>query len=308
MLTFLAKRVQLDEKETWVKKVLLTAFLFCVFTIGDGTLPERAFSSENFMFPEMGGWKQSGEVQTFSPKDLYEYIDGASDLYLSYDFEELGVAEYQNEKKAAVTVEVYRHQTPEDAFGIYSQERFPTATFLAVGAQGYGEKDFLNFVTGPYYVKISSYKLESEGQETLLSFARKVAENLREKGQLPSILRFFPAEGKISNSEKFIARKFLGYPFLYSAFTADYTLSGKKFQVFIIDRGDRNECRAMIERYLQELGQPGKNAVEGRFTLSDPHHGEVDLLWKEGRIWGILSLDDPALRSKYLQLVEQGLR
>jgi len=34
----------------------------------------------------------------------------------------------------------------------------------------------------------------------------------------------------------------------------------------------------------------------------------VDLWWKEGRIWGILSLDDPALRSKYLQLVQEGLR
>ena len=150
----------------------------------------------------------------------------------------LEVAEYQNEKKAAVTVEIYRHQTPDDAFGIYSQERFPTAAFIAVGAQGYGDKDFLNFVAGPYYVKISGYKLEAEGQEILLSFAGKVAENLGQKGQLPSILRSFPAEGKITNSEKFIAKKFLGYPFLYSAFTADYTLSGKKFQVFIIDRGD----------------------------------------------------------------------
>jgi len=291
-----------------VKKALLTAVLYCVFTIGEGTLPGRAFSLEGFAFPEMGGWKQSGEVQAFSPLDLYEYIDGASDLYLSYEFEKLEVLEYQNEKKATVTVEVYRHQTPEDAFGIYSQERFPSAAFLDVGAQGYGEKDFLNFVTGSYYVKISSYKLESKGQETLLSFARKVAENLGQKGQLPSILRSFPGEGKITNSEKFIAKKFLGYPFLHSAFTADYSLSGRRFQVFIIDRGDRNECRAMIERYLQELGQLAKGAVEGRFTLPDPHHGEVDLSWKEGRIWGILSLDDPALRSKYMQLVEEGLR
>ena len=290
-----------------MKKVLLTAVLFCVFTIGEGTHPGRAFSSEGFTFPEMAGWKQSGEIQVFSSKDLYEYIDGAADLYLSYDLEELKVGEYQNEKKATVTIEVYHHQTPEDAFGIYSQERLPSAAFLDVGAQGYGEKDFLNLVTGPYYVKISSYKLEAEGQEILLSFARKVAATLGQRGQLPSILKSFPAEGKITNSEKFIAKKFLGYPFLHSAFTADYALSGKRFQIFIIDRGDKNECRAMMERYLQELGQPTKNAVEGRFTLPDPHHGEIDLSWKEGRIWGILSLTDPALRSKYMQLVEEGL-
>ena len=290
-----------------MKKALLSTVLFCVFTIAEGTHPGRAFNSEGFMFPEMAGWKPSGEIQVFSPKDLYEYIDGASDLYLSYEFEKLEVAEYQNEKKATVTVEVYRHQTPEDAFGIYSQERFPSAAFLDVGAQGYGEKDFLNFVAGLYYVKISGYKLESEGQEILLSFARKVAQDLGQKSQLPSILKSFPAEGKITNSEKFIAKKFLGYPFMHTAFTADYSVSGKKFQVFIIDRRDRNECKGMMERYLQELGQPAKGAVEGRFTVSDPHHGEIDLSWKESRIWGILSLNDPVLRSKYMQLVEEGL-
>jgi hypothetical protein len=291
-----------------VKRALLTAVLFSVFTMGQGTLPGGAFSSEGFAFPEMPGWRQSGEVQAFSSNDLYEYIDGASDLYLSYEFEKLEVLEYQDEKKAAITVEVYRHKTPEDAFGIYSQERFPTATFLDIGAQGYGEKDFFNFVAGTCYVKISSYKLEAEGQEILASFARKVAEKLGQNGQLPSILRSFPADGKITNSEKFIAKNFLGYPFLHSAFTTDYSLSGKRFQVFIIDRGDRNECRTMVERYLRELGQPVKGAAEGRFTLSDPHHGEVDLSWKEGRIWGILNLEDPALRSKYIGLVEEGLR
>ncbi len=267
-----------------MKKALLVAMLFLVYTADEGILTRPALGSEPFAFPEMDGWKQSGDLQTFTPKDLYEYIDGASDLYLSYDFQELDVAEYQNEKKAAVTVEVYRHQTPDDAFGIYSQERFPKAAFLAVGAQGYGEKDFFNFVSGPYYVKISSYKLEAGGHEILLSFARKVAENLGQKGGLPSMLKSFPEEGKVANSEKFIAKKFLGYPFLHSAFTADYTLSEKTFQIFIIDRGDRNECGRMIEKYLQELGQAPTNAVERRLTLSDPHHGMVDLWWKEGRI------------------------
>jgi hypothetical protein len=75
---------------------------------------------------------------------------------LIYEFEELKVAEYQNAKKASVTVDTYRHQTPLHAFGIYSQERFPGANFLDIGVQGYDEKGFLNFLTGLYYVKIST--------------------------------------------------------------------------------------------------------------------------------------------------------
>ena len=49
--------------------------------------------AKDLKFPEIPGWKQSGEIQTFTPKTLYEYINGAADLYLSYDFEELKVAE-----------------------------------------------------------------------------------------------------------------------------------------------------------------------------------------------------------------------
>jgi len=297
------------EEETVKKRIFITLLIFvCSIAGGAHLTPAFGSDSKRFPFPEMIGWKQSGENQTFPPDNLYEYIDGGADLYLNYDFENLDVLEYQNDRKATVTVEVYRHKTSYDAFGVYSQERPPAPELLAVGAQGYRGEDFLNFVTGTYYVKISVYKAEAEGREILISFAKKVEENLGEKGQLPSILKSFPAEGKVRNSEKFIAKKFLGYPFLQRVFTADYGLSGEKFQVFIIVGGDKNESRTMMEKYLRQTGKPVNTMAEGRFTLSDPHHGVVDLLWKGGRIWGILSLDDPALRSKYLKLIEEGLQ
>ena len=219
------------------KRFHIILLLFFVCLIAGEAHPVLSFGSDSkpFAFPEVRGWKPSGEPQTFLPDNLYEYIDGGADLYLSYDFQDLEVLEYQNEQKATVTVEVYRHKTPYDAFGVYSQERPPGAAFLAVGAQGYRGEDFLNFFAGPYYVKISAYKAGAEVREVLISFAKKVAENLAEKGELPSILKSFPTEGKVANSEKFVARKFLGYSFLHSVFTADYVVSGKKFQVFMIE-------------------------------------------------------------------------
>jgi len=263
--------------------------------------------AKDLKFPEISGWKQSEEIQTFIPKTLYEYINGAADLYLMYDFEELKVAEYQNEKKASVTTDVYRHKTSTHAFGIYSQERLPNANYINVGVQGYVESNVLNFFTGPYYVKISSYNTGAEDQEILLAFAKKVAENLGEKGTLPPILASFPEEGKVKNSEKFIAKNFLGYGFLYSAFTADYELSGKKFKLFVIESGDQNECRNMIQKYLEQTGKTEKSVAEGRHLIPDPYHGEVDLYWQRGYIWGILNLSDSNIRSKYLKLIEENL-
>ena len=259
-------------------------------------------------FPSITGWKQVGDIQTFDPKTLYEYINGGADLYLAYDFEELKVAEYQNDKKAAVTVEVYRHRTPTQAFGIYSQERFPGANFIDVGIQGYLEKQALNFLSGNTYVKITSFDAGPEDQTILLAFAKGVAGNLGEKGAFPSIVTAFPAEGKVKNSEKFISRKFLGYPFLHSAFGADYDVSGKNFKLFIIEGKDQTDCRDMMEKYLEQVGMKDKSVVEGQYTLSDAYHGEIDLRWRGARIWGILDLGDPGLRSKYFKLFEEELQ
>jgi len=116
------------------KRRLVNAFLFAGLIFGI-VRPEWASPSDlkEFVFPEVAGWKRSGEIQTFSPKTLYEYIDGAADLYLMYDFQALKVAEYQNEKKSSVTVDVYFHKTPIHASESTVRSVFPTRTSLTLG-------------------------------------------------------------------------------------------------------------------------------------------------------------------------------
>jgi hypothetical protein len=287
---------------------ILTFFaLLCLMQIMHHPLVVSISEGKSFVFPEIIGWKQSGEIQIFIPKTLYEYIDGAADLYLAYDFQELRVVEYLNGKKASVTVEIYRHKSPNDAFGIYSQERLSNANFLDIGAQGYIEKNVLNFLIGDYYVKINSFNTGAEDEEVLHTFTKRVAENLGGKGRLPSILSSFPQEEKKKNSEKFINKNFLGYSFLHSAFTADYELSGTKFKLFVIEGVEGKDCKDMIQKYLQQTKSPEKDIAEGRYTISDPYHGEILLQWKGKYIWGTLNISDPTLRSKYIKLFEEGI-
>ena len=212
---------------------------------------------------------------------------------MTYDFQELKVAEYSNEKKASVTIEVYRQRTPTYAFGIYSQERLSNANFVIFGTQGYIEENVLNFMAGPYYVKISGSNTGHEDREILLTFAKKVAENLGGEGDASFDFILLPSRkrGQKRNSEKFIPIKFLGYAFLHSAFTADYEASGTKFKLFV--RGWGKDCKDMIQKYLQQTRNPAKDVVEGRYVLSDPYNGEIDLRWKGRNIWGIVSLNDP---------------
>jgi hypothetical protein len=267
-------------------------------------LPVSSPAAMDLRFPDVSGWRLSGDVQTFNPKTLYEYINGAADLYLASDFEELKVAEYANEKKASVVVEAYRHRTPRDAFGIYSQERLPDGDFLRIGAQGYIDKNILNFVCGRYYVKLNSFETGDEDREVLQAIAGKVAESLGEKGGLPSLLSAFPLEGKKGNSEKYLTRNFLGYAFFNSAYTADYEIAGKTFKLFLIEAANRNEGKSIVQKYLRQVKNFEREVSEGRYTVSDPHHGVIDLFWKGAYIWGAVDLADADLRLKVLKSFE----
>ena len=263
-----------------------------------------AGGGNSFAFPAVNGWSLSGQPQVFSPDTLYEYIDGGADLYLKYEFQELQVAEYRKDK-ASVTVEVYRHRDARQAFGIYSQERLPSADFVALGTQGYYESTVLNFLQDRYYVKMSSENTGAEDQEVLLAFGRQVSRELGGTASFPGALSALPSEGRKRNSEKFVARDFLGYSFLHSGFAAEYEASGKKFQLFLIEGESPADARTMLDGYLGRIQGPGAKVVEGPLHAKDPYHGAIDLYWRGTRIWGTLGLEDPDLRSKYLRQLEE---
>ncbi len=269
--------------------------------------PAWGAEGKSFSFPAMTGWKQSPEVLVYSPDKLFDYINGGADLYLKYDFQELRVAEYQGENMASLTVEVYRHKTPTDAFGIYSQERLAKADYLPIGGQGYREEGVLNFVAANYYVKISSANMEGRNEKVLQDLARRVAKNLGPAGGLPVLLSAFPEEGKKKNSERFIAQNFLGYGFLSDGYTADYDLSGKKWKLFIIAGRTPEKCRNMLAQYWKKIGQEKPDLGEGPYTIPDPYHGKIDLTWKGKYIWGTLGLDDSKLGTDYLKRLEKRL-
>jgi hypothetical protein len=289
----------LKSKSTFRLLLILSWLLVSIVWGGAATGQEKTL-----VFPEMDGWEQDGKPQVFSPRTLYEYINGAADLYLAYEFQDLNVAEYKGSGKAAVTAEVYRHGDSAQAFGIYSQERLANARFLDIGAQGYQEPNVLIFVAGPYYVKISGYSTGADDERTMLAFGRKMEGILGGKAALPGILSTFPREGMKKNTEKFVSKEFLGYSYLHSGYTVDYEVGGKTFKLFAIEGKDSGDCHGMMEKYLKQTGNEGKTVSEGVYRVKDRYHGDVDLLWKGRVIWGILDLNDPELRSRVLKTIE----
>jgi hypothetical protein len=242
------------------------------------------------LLPALGGWTAPSAAALYEPGNLYEYIDGAADNFLAYDFQQLAVQTYAGAGKQTVTVEIYRHADSTAAFGVYASEKPLQGHYLAIGTQGYYEAGVLNFLLGAYYIKLNGFDLGPGEQQTLTSFAQAIVARIGPQPGLPAIFATFPPGGRIANSERYIQSNFLGHPFLKSAFCADYTLQGKKSPFFVLVAADVAAARAMLAKWA-ELDKTAPAAVvqEGFLAIADPYQGPVQLCWRGARIWGLLA-------------------
>jgi hypothetical protein len=239
------------------------------------------------LFPEIAGWQKKGAIEDYSPETLYEYIDGAAENFIGYGFRRLVVQNYANGQGQALSVEVYFHGTPENAFGIYSSEKPLAGDYLELGGQGYFETGILNFVCSDCYVKLSGFELGNGDREVLTNLGRALAGRIDARAILPEMLQAFPGAGKIVNSERFILANFMGHDFLHSAYTADYRVDGLPFRLFIIAAASEADARAMLGKYVAlEKKTPAPTLSPGMLTINDPYNGPVRLIWQGRFICG----------------------
>jgi hypothetical protein len=247
------------------------------------------FAAED-TFPEISGWKLQVDKMVYTIDNLWEVIDGAAELYLAYNFQDLHQAIYTAENEREVKVELYHHDTPVNTYGIYTAERMPDYSFIETGIQGYTSPDILNFFTGCYYVKISSYGRNAVDEETLKIIAGEVSHSLNQKGSWPGEIQLFPAEGKVYMSDGYIALNFMGYGFFRSAFTARYSAK-EEFTLFII-HGKEGEAESMLHQYIGTVKKDSIEQKENVMIVRDPFNGKILLSKKGDYLVGVMNAVD----------------
>jgi hypothetical protein len=241
--------------------------------------------------PQVAGWTIDETVEVFDPDNLFERINGAAPGYLLFDFKELTVFVYNRDgngdHRPYITIQVYRHATKEDAFGIYASERPSESGFLAAGTEGYREGSMLNFFVDCLYVKIESPSTDGT-VSAIEQIAREFGRNINAQPAFPIQLQSFPEENKIAHSELYIPTGFLGHEFLNKTFTANYRASDKKYQLFMMDAATADQAKEALTKYLQFTRQNIK-LREGRLTIKDRFNGDIECQWKGRYIWGIVN-------------------
>jgi len=244
---------------------------------------------------ELAGWRQTYEARFFTPDDLFEYIDGAADLYLQYGFQMVLTTDYAaGADSSGVTVEVYTMATPLHAFGMYAAERSPSEPAIAIGVEGYHSANVLNFYKGPYYVKLTSFTLDRDMGPVLAEMARFIADRIKGHFTAPEMLALFPQQDAVLYSDRYVPSDFNGQSYFQNGYRRDYRNDTcGDFQLFLIPFSDSLEARNAFAKYSEFLRQQ-KNAqdVEAaeedlRLALRSPE-GDVVVFCQGAMIGGAL--------------------
>ncbi len=93
--------------------VILTSSLF------GGTKSEMKAKTINLP-KSVGAWTRPDSPQRVTSQNIFDYMNGAGELYIGYWFDHLEVYEYTSSQEDEILVELYFMATSDDAFGLLS--------------------------------------------------------------------------------------------------------------------------------------------------------------------------------------------
>lgn len=230
-----------------------------------------------------GAWKPVEPPRTFGPDTLYEEIDGEAELFLPYGMRRLTVAVVARAGAPAgeVRLELFRMDSPRDAYGVWSQHRFPDQEILRLSSSEAVVSDTsADFFRGDTFVRIRA-KPGERSRRDVTDLAAAVAELLPGSGDPPEEARLLSGlPGTVAGSVIYQKRAMLGYECLAPGFEARRFPPPDRVRLLLVPAGAER-----LPRVSREL--PGFREVAGSLYRADLPSGPLWLSRTGGCLAGV---------------------
>jgi hypothetical protein len=132
-------------------------------------------------FPASGtvaGWDKTSDTRTFAAKDLWQYIDGDAEQYISAGVVTTSTSDYKYKGQLEAVVDVYTMGDSAGATKILANGQTKDAQQVQLGDAGVAYAQSVTFRKGPYLVRIVAYEATPDGQQALIALAHGVEAKL----------------------------------------------------------------------------------------------------------------------------------
>lgn len=227
-----------------------------------------------------GPWLSEAD-QVFDAASIFAYIDGAGEVYRSYNMKLLVARRFHKDGKPDLVVDAFDMGSSADAFGVFTHDL--DGEDAGIGQGSNYEAGLLSFWKDRYFLSVYAEEETPETRALVLDLGRAVAAAIPGQGRKPEILDLLPAAGlearkiryfhtlSILNDHHFVAEAdLLNFDQAEDAVLAPYAGAGGRSDLLIVCYGQELKAEQAAGSFREAClpGSKGKalRMKNGRWT------------------------------------------
>lgn len=222
---------------------------------------QAAFPTGALLPADFLGYKAAHPDQVFSGDGIFDYIDGAGEVFKAYNYRSVLVRRYAKAGAADIIADLFDMGTPKDAFGVFTHDL--DGESWTIGQGSLYKSGLLQFWRGRYFLSLSAEAETPETKAALADLGSRIAAAIGEDGPPPDLLDKVPDDFRTGPVRYLHSPVILNYHFFVSRENI-LRLDGEAEAVLAV-KGERGARRHLL---LIRYPSPKKAGEAGRAFIS----------------------------------------
>lgn len=263
------------------KVPLYIAFISFIMVLGlMVSRPSHADSLESILkaLPgQIGPWRAEHEDRFYDARTIFEYIDGAGEVYRAYNMQRCLSRRFDSPEGPGLVLDIFDMGTSEDAFGVFTHDL--DGEPLDIGQDALYRAGWLSFWKGPFFVSVFAERETPETRKAVEDLGAMVSSLIQNEGRKPELLLLLPSGGLQARRTRYLHDEtVLNHHFYLSdenillldprthAVLAKYERSKKKAVLLLVNYPDLGAAARAFEsfmrHYLPDADDDGMTKLE----------------------------------------------
>jgi hypothetical protein len=183
--------IQSDRMSRFVVLAAVLALMGGAFPMSDPQSPD-ARRLASYIPVAAGPWLSEAD-QVYDAEGIFEYIDGAGEVYRSYNMRLLVARRFHKDGKPDIVVDAFDMGSSEDAFGVFTHDL--DGESASIGQGSVYKAGLLSFWKDRYFLSVYAEEETAETKALVLDLGRRIAAAIPGTGGEPGLLKVLPSEG-----------------------------------------------------------------------------------------------------------------
>jgi len=156
------------------------------------TKQENQVDLSEFLPKEMNGWKAEKEDKIYDETTIFDYINGAGEVYRAYQFRVLRARHFSKPESPNILVDLFDMGSSRNAYGVFTHNL--EGERMGIGQGSTYKGGLLSFWKGPYFVSLYAERETQKSRNTVLELGQEISSRIPNKGKIPKIVSQLPEQ------------------------------------------------------------------------------------------------------------------